>query len=361
MGLGGLEFVPLVEAREKAFEARRQLRQGVDPLEARKAGTAKARLAALNSITFVEAARLCVAARSAEWRSNKWALEWLSTLERYAYPIIGTLPVAAIDTALVHRVLDPIWVAKPDTGERLRQRIAAVLEWSRVRGYRDEDAPNPARLSGHLKHSLPKTDKVRRVKHHAALAYRDAPAFMAQLRARPGIPARALEFAVLTAARASEARLARWSEIDLAARAWTIPGERMKGGCEHRVPLSDRVLSILGEVPRLAEHVFAGARGGPLSENAMWTVLKALRPEFTVHGLRSTFRDWAAEMTAYPNHVQEMALAHAIPTAVEKAYRRGDLFDKRARLMAEWAAYCSAAPDKPADVLPFRRETVAQA
>ena len=180
MGLGGVEFVPLADARERAFDLRRQLRQGIDPLEARKAGAAQARITALNTITFEEAARQCVGARSAQWRTARWGAEWVSTLERFAFPTLGSLPVAAIDTALVHRVLDPIWLEKPDTGRRLRQRISAVLEWARVKGYRDEGAPNPARLSGHLKHTLPKPKKVKPVKHHAALPYVEVPAFMAE-------------------------------------------------------------------------------------------------------------------------------------------------------------------------------------
>src|SRR5215207_499925 len=251
MGLGGAEYVPLAEARERAFEERRRLRQGIDPLDARQAETARTRIAALNTISSEEAARQCVDARSAQWRTDKWRSEWLSTLERYAFPIIGTLPVAAIDTGLVHRVLDPIWLEKPDTGKRLRQRISAVLEWARVKGYRQGDErDNPARLSGHLKHTLPKPEKVRRTKDHAALPYIEVLPFMADLRAAPGIPARALEFTILTAVRASESRLAHWHEFDLVARVWTIPGDRMKGGKEHRVPLSGRALAILSELPR---------------------------------------------------------------------------------------------------------------
>src|SRR5829696_1896072 len=230
MGLGGVELVPLAEARERAFDLRRQLRQGIDPLEARKAGAAQARITALNTITFEEAARQCIGARSAQWRTARWGAEWVSTLERFAFPTLGSLPVAAIDTALVHRVLDPIWLEKPDTGRRLRQRISAVLEWARVKGYRDEGAPNPARLSGHLKHTLPKPKKVKPVKHHAALPYVEVPAFMAELRLLSDMPAKALELTILTAVRASEARLACWSEFDIPGRVWTVPAERMKGG-----------------------------------------------------------------------------------------------------------------------------------
>jgi integrase len=229
-----------------------------------------------------------------------------------------------------------------------------VLEFAKVRGLRDGE--NPARWKGHLEHSLPTTEKITRTKHHAALPYPDVPAFMAELRALSGIAARALEFTILTAARTGEARFARWSEFDLHAGIWTIPGERMKGEKEHRVPLSDRALAILAELPRDAgsDAVFPGrSNGGFINQDAMADVLAKLRPGLTVHGFRSTFRDWAAEATAYPNHVMEMALAHAIPNGVEAAYRRGDLFEKRRRLMDEWAAFC-ASPERGGEVVPLR-------
>src|SRR5215207_3627081 len=354
-GLGSAKFVTLAEAREKAFEARRLLRQGIDPIEAGAANAARTRIAALNTITFEDAARQSIAARSAQWRTAKWGAEWLSTLERYAFPIIGALPVAAIDTGLMHRVLEPVWRDRPDTGKRLRQRISATLEWARVKGYRPEDAPNPARLFGHLKHTLGKPEKVRRVKHHAALAYVEAPAFLAELESVSGVAARALTFVILTATRASEARLARWSEFDLAARVWTVPPERMKGGKLHRVPLSGRALEILDELPRIGEFVFPGVRGGPMHDNAMWLVLRGLRPGLTVHGFRSSFNDWAADTTGYPRHVVEMALAHSIGNAVEAAYRRSDLFEKRRRLMAEWSTFCSSTAQATVDVVPIRQ------
>jgi len=351
MGLGSVEFVPLAQARERAFELRRQLKhQGIDPLDARKAGMTGARIAALRGISFEEIARQYVEVRSAQWRSDKSRAEWLSTLARYAFPIIGSLPVAAIDTALTHRVLDPLWLDKPNVGRRLRERIEAVLEFAKVRGFRDGE--NPARWKGHLEHSLPAA--ARRVKHHAAVPYTELPEFMAELRAQPGIAARALELTALTAVRTGEARFARWGELDLAGRVWTIPGERMKGGREHRVPLSDRALAILRELPRDGDAVFAGRSNGAfMNQDAMADVLAKLRPGVTVHGFRSSFRDWAAETTAYPNHVLEMALAHSIPSGVEAAYRRGDLFEKRTRLMSEWAAYCTA-PARSGEIVPLR-------
>jgi integrase len=352
MGLGSVEFVTLAQARERAFELRRQLKfHGIDPLEQRRAGMIGARILALKGISFAEVARQYVEQRSAQWRGTNTRLDWLSTLERFAFPLIGSLPVAAIDTALVHRVLDPIWTAKPHGARRLRERLEAVLEFAKVRGLRHGE--NPARWKGHLEHSLPTTEKVSRTRHHAALPYPEVPAFMAELRALPGISARALEFTIQTAARTGEARFARWSEFDLLAGIWTIPGERMKGGKEHRVPLSGRVLAILRDLARESDAVFPGkAAGGFLNQDAMADVLARLRPGVTVHGFRSSFRDWAAETTGHFNHVVEMALAHAIGTGVEGAYRRGDLYEKRALLMAEWASYC-ASPERGGEVVPL--------
>jgi integrase len=351
MGLGSAEFVTLAQARERAFEFRRQLKdKGIDPLEQRKAGRAAAGIAALKGATFEQVARQYVEQRSAQWRGDKSRREWLSTLERYAFPLIGWLPVPAIDTALVHRVLDPLWTEKPNVGRRLRERMEAALEFAKVRGLRDGE--NPARWKGHLEHSLAAT--ARRTRHHAALPYLELPPFMAGLRALPGIAARALEFTILTAARTGEARFARWSEFDPTARVWTVPGERMKMGKDHRVPLCDRAVAILRELPRESDAVFPGrSAGGFTNQDTMADVLAKLRPALTVHGFRSTFRDWAAETTGYPNHVLEMALAHAIPNGVEAAYRRGDLFEKRRRLMTDWASYCASAVHS-GEVVPIR-------
>ena len=243
MGLGCAEFVTLAQARERAFELRRQLKdRGIDPLERRRAAVVGARLAALKRGTFEEVASQYVEVKSAQWKGDGSRREWLSTLSRYAFPIIGSFSVASIDTALVHRVLDPVWTKKPHVGQRLRERIEAVLEFAKSMGLREGE--NPARWKGHLANVLPKANRTSRTKHHPALPYAELPAFMAELRALPGIPARALEFTILTAARTGEARFARWSEVDLRAGVWTIPGERMKGDKEHRVPLSDRALAI---------------------------------------------------------------------------------------------------------------------
>src|SRR5829696_7397807 len=302
MGLGSVEFVTLAQARERAFELRRQLKdRGVDPLDARKAGVAGARLAALKRGTLEEVARQYVEVRSAQWKGDGSRREWLSTLQRYAFPIIGSFSVASIDTALVHRVLEPVWAKKNHVGQRLRERIEAVLEFAKSTGLREGE--NPARWKGHLANVLPKPNRTSRTKHHPALPYAELTAFMAELRALPGVPARALEFTILTAARTGETRFARWSEVDLPAGVWTIRGERMKGDKDHRVPLSDRALAMLAELPREAapDAVFPGrSAGGFLNQDAMADVLAKLRPGITVHGFRSTFRDWAAETTGYP-------------------------------------------------------------
>jgi integrase len=345
MGLGSVEFVSLAQARERAFELRRQLKdQGIDPLERRRAAVVGARLAALKRGTFAEVASQYVEVKSVQWKGDGSRREWLSTLQRYAFPIIGSFSVASIDTALVHRVLEPVWTKKPHVGQRLRERIEAVLEFAKSMGLREGE--NPARWKGHLANVLPNATRTSRTQHHPALSYAELPAFMAELRALPGIAARVLEFTIMTAARTGETRFARWSEFDLAARIWTIPGERMKGDNEHRVPLSDSALAILRELPRHGDAVFAGrSTGGVMNPDAMADVLAKLRPGMTVHGFRSTFRDWAAETTGYPSEVVEMALAHAIPSGVEAAYRRGDLFEKRRRLMDDWARYCHAERD----------------
>ncbi len=355
MGIGPLGLVSLADAREQAREARRLLLQGIDPIEARHAQRLDARLQAATGITFRECAERMIAAHAAGWRNAKHRAQWRSTLATYCYPVFGELPAAGVDTGLVMQALEPIWTSKPETASRVRGRIEAVLDWAAARGHRTGE--NPARWRGHLDKLLPGRRKVRRVKHHAALPFAELPGFLAELRQREGIGARALEFAVLTGARTGEIVGAKWSEVDLATRVWTVPAERMKAVREHRVPLSDRAAELLEALPREKsnEHVFVGARlGQPLSNMALLETLRRMdRSDLTVHGFRSTFRDWAAERTSYPNHVVEMALAHAVPSAVEAAYRRGDLFDKRRRLMSAWADYCAQVPSIGA-VVPMR-------
>ena len=255
-------------------------------------------------------------------------------------------------------MLEPIWTTTPETASRTRQRIEAVLNWATARGYRAGD--NPARWRGHLDKLLPKPRKLKRVQHHPALPYADLPQFMAELRGNNSVNARALEFTILTASRTGEVINASWNEIDLRAKTWTIPAERMKAGKEHKVPLCDRALAILSSLPRERDNPFVfigGDTGKPLRSVAMLEVLKAMRPDLTVHGFRSSFRDWASEQTNHPREAAEAALAHTIPNAVERAYRRGDLFERRRRLMAEWSRYCEQKPvtSKSRTVVALRR------
>jgi integrase len=261
-------------------------------------------------------------------------------LATYAYPVIGDLPVAAVDTGLVMKIIEPIWQTKTETASRLRGRIESILDWAKARHYRTGE--NPARWRGHLDQLLAPRAKIAPVNHHEALPYAELPAFMAALRRQDGIAARCLELTIMTATRSGEARRARWSEFDLGARVWAIPAERMKAGKAHTVPLSDRALAILAALPRSGDYLFEnGHVGKPISDMAMIMTLRRMgRNDIKVHGFRSTFRDWAAERTDYQNHVVEMALAHTIGDKVEAAYRRGDLLEKRRRLMAYWAAYC---------------------
>jgi integrase len=311
-------------------------------------------LEAAKGMTFRACAERYIEAHKAGWRNPKHALQWMSTLASYAYPVFGDLPVKAIDVGLVMKAVEPIWATKTETASRLRGRIESVLDWAAARGYRHGD--NPARWRGHLDKLLPKRAKMQRVQHHPALAYDEVGAFMDALRSQGGIAARALAFCILTATRTSETLNARWDEIDLAAKLWVIPAGRIKAGKEHRVPLSAPALAILRQLAetRSGEFVFPGGKGGkPLSNMALLALLKRMeRSDLTVHGFRSAFRDWAAERTHYPREVAEMALAHAIGDKVEAAYRQGDLFEKRRRLMEEWARFC-ASPRHSRDVVPI--------
>jgi integrase len=355
MGLGAFPDVSLQQARDNASSARKLCKDGIDPVEARKAGRAKAQLADARSITFNQCAKAYITAHRAGWRNIKHASQWTSTLETYASPVFGTLPVHAIDVGLVTKALEPIWSTKPETASRVRGRIEAVLDWAKVRGYRAGE--NPARWRGHLDHLLPARTKVRKVEHHAALPYCEIGAFMPALRERDALAARALEFAILTAARTSEVINARWDEIDLRAKVWTVPAERMKSGREHRVPLSDAAVRILDRMQGVREndHVFPGERREALSNMAFLMLLRRMgHAELTAHGFRSTFRTWAAECTNYPREVVEAALAHIVGDATEQAYQRGDMFEKRRRLMTTWAEYCAKPPARAA-LLPMRK------
>jgi integrase len=280
----------------------------------------------------------------------------LNTLKTYVFPKIGKLPVADIDTGLVLKCIEPIWQGKTETANRTRGRIEAVLDWATVRGYREGD--NPARWRGHLSEVLPARGKIQKTNHHAALPIGEVPAFMTALREQQGVAARALEFTILTAARTGETIGARWSEIDFDNATWTVPAGRMKASKEHRVPLSKPALQLLADVPREKNNpfIFIGPYKAGLSNMAMAATLQRMgRNDITVHGFRSTFRTWAGERTRYQAHVIEMCLAHQIGSAVERAYARGDLFAKRARLMAEWGRYCTSKPaDMSTKVVPLR-------
>ncbi len=345
MGLGPLHAVSLSDARTKATECRRLRADGFDPIEARKLERDKARLAAARALTFKDAADAYIKAHQAGWRNAKHAAQWCSTLDTYAGPVFGSLPVQDVDVSLITKVLEPIWATKTETASRLRGRIEAVLDWATVRGYRRGD--NPARWRGHLENLLPQRSKVQRVEHHPALPYGEIGAFMGTLRQHDGVAAVALEFLILTATRTSETIGARWDEIDIDHAIWTIPADRIKAGKEHRVPLSAPAMAILKRLNKIrqGDFVFPGGKvKNPLSNMALLALLKRMgRADLTAHGFRSTFRDWTAERTNYPREVAEMALAHTVSDKVEAAYRRGDLFEKRRRMMEEWARYCGAA------------------
>jgi integrase len=352
MGLGSLDVVSLAAARERASECRRMLHAGTDPFEAQRRIQTSKRLAASRSMTFKECADQYLTAHETSWRNAKHRAQWRSTLITYVDPMLGDLPVADIDTALVIKVLQPLWQLKPETASRVRGRIERVLIWATVREFREGD--NPARWRGHLDQLLPRRSKVQKVKHHAAMPYAEMPAFLTRLRQQGGAAARLLEFTILTAARTGETRRATVGEIDMAEKAWTISAERMKGGREHRVPLSDRAIAILPSVDRGKSQVLFPGLRGVVSDTGMLRVLERIgHGNLTVHGFRSTFRDWAAERTNFPNEVVEMALAHIVANKVEAAYRRGDLFDKRRRLMEAWAEYC-VREQPTADVVPLR-------
>jgi integrase len=350
MGLGPLALYGLKEAREKALDARRKRHEGIDPIDARRAERARQRLEAAKAITFKECAEAHITSHREGWRNAKHAGQWAATLATYAYPVMGALPVQAVDTGLVLKVLRPIWTAKPETASRVRGRLESILDFAKVSGYREGE--NPARWRGHLDKLLPAHSKVRQVEHHAALPYAELPAFLASLREQEGIAPRALEFLILVAGRTGEVIGARWTEIDLLDKTWTVPAARMKAKREHRVPLPARALAILDEMRSARDgnnddaFVFPGAKAGkPLSNMALLMLLRRLgRDDLTAHGFRATFKTWASERTSFQNEIVEASLAHTIGGKVEQAYRRGDMFEKRRKLLAAWATFCSSAP-----------------
>jgi integrase len=329
MGLGSVSTFSLAEARERARQVRQQLADGIDPIEARLAERDARRKTEAERITFKAAAERFLNAHESGWRNAKHRAQWRSTLQQYAYASLGPRPVSAIDAALINHTVAPIWTTTPETASRVKQRIERIVQWVK------DGMP------------LPKAGAAKRVKHHSAMAYADLPAFMVNLRSNDSVSAKALEFTILTAARTGESIGAKWSEIDVDGKVWTVPAERMKGGRAHRVPLSDRAVAVLKSLPHEKgnPHVFVGGReGAGLSNMAMLELLKGMDGNgFTVHGFRSAFRDWAAERTNFPREVAEAALAHVLKDKVEAAYRRGDLFEKRAKLMDAWAGFL----DKP--------------
>ena len=341
LGLGAFRDVPLARAREKARETREEIGKGIDPIAEKRAARAALMAAAARSVTFDECARRVVEMKRQESKNAKHAAQWPATLATYASPVIGKLPVDEVELGHISEVLSPIWTTKTETATRLRQRIEAVLDYAAVHGLRNGE--NPARWKGNLDAVLPKPSKLKKVQHHRALPIDAVPGFMADLKLRDGMAARCLEFVILTACRSGEARGARWPEIDLEARVWTIPTERMKAGKAHKVPLGDEALALLQGLPRLADSdlVFFAPRGGQMSDMTLLAVLRRMTVDAVPHGFRSTFRDWCAERTNYPQHVAEMALAHAIGDKVEAAYRRGDLMEKRRRMMEDWARFCA--------------------
>lgn len=345
-GLGSVETWGLAEARQKALALRRMVANGRDPVDEKRAAVAARRVETAKAMTFRQCAEAYITAHAAGWRNPKHAAQWPATLETYVYPVFGSLPVAAVDVGLVMKAVEPIWSAKPETASRVRGRIESVLDWATARGHRQGE--NPARWRGHLENLLPKRSKVQRVEHHAALPYSEIAGFLQDLRRHDGIAALALQFAILTAARTGEVIGARWDEINLAERLWTVPADRMKAGKEHKVPLTDAALAIVNAMAaiRSSDWVFPGASGQrPISNMSMLMLLRRMgRGELTVHGFRSTFADWSAERTNFPSEVREMALAHAVGDKVEAAYRRGDLFDKRRQLAEAWARYCAPEP-----------------
>lgn len=340
LGLGGFPDVTLAQAREKGRELREKIRQGIDPAEERKAAREAWRVGLAKKISFEQAARKAHAAKGSEFRNAKHRKDWISSLERHALPVIGSLPVAEIELPHILKVLDPIWKERTETATRVRQRLESVLAWATVSGYRSGE--NPARWDGNLKEVLPAPNKIRKVRHHRALPWQEVPAFMEALRTREGMAALALQFTILTAARSGEVRGAQWEEVDTDARIWTVPADRIKAGKQHSVPLSDDALAVLKVVPRMegSNHIFTAPRGGALSDMTLAAVLKRMKVAATVHGFRSSFKDWARNRTAYPDEVSELALAHVNSDATRAAYARDELLPQRQRLMADWARFC---------------------
>lgn len=365
IGLGGYPTVTLAGAKEAARAKRAMIEAGKDPLEEAKAAKSALIAARASAITFREAASQFIQAKEAGWKNAKHGQQWRNTLEQHAYPVLGKLLVRDISQEHVMKVLEPIWPSITETATRLRGRIENVLDWATARRYRQGD--NPARWKGHLDKLLSKPSDIKKVKHHPALHHKEAGAFMAALRRINAVSARALEFCILTGTRSGEVREAVWAEIDLSEKVWTIPAGRMKAEKEHQVPLSDAAIKILKSIGTSTGGIFTVGGGRVLSDMTLTQLIRrmdAVREGgwrergtgkvITVHGFRSTFRDWAGETTGYPREVIEHALSHQLKDKAEAAYARGTLFPKRRRLMADWANYCSMEDSGGAEVVPLR-------
>ena len=344
MGLGGYPDVPLAQAREKARAAKAEVSQGTDPIAQRVALASQLKAQQATQKTFEEAAKAYMEAHEKAWKNPKHRAQWGSTLKTYAYPHIGSLLVKDIDQEHVMKVLEPIWATKTETATRLRGRIESVLDWATTRKYRSGE--NPARWKGHLDNLLPAPSDIQKVESHRAVGYKDMAQFMAGLRTKEGLAARALEFAILCAARSGEVRGALWSEINQEEAIWVIPAKRMKAGKEHRVPLSAPAVKLLGALPRSesSDLIFPGSTDKPLSDMALTAVMRRMEVDAVPHGFRSTFRDWVGDCTNYPRDVAEFALAHKLSDKVEAAYRRGDALERRREMMEDWANFCSTFP-----------------
>ena len=348
MGLGALHTVSLAEARRKALRCRQQRFDHLDPLAEKRARQQPV----LADLSFADCAKQYIDAKTVEWKGNASVRQWSQSFRDHALPTLGKLPVRLIDTGHVMQVLEPIWREKTTTASRLRQRIESVLDWATARGYRKGE--NPGRWRGHLENLLPRPSKIRSVEPHAALSPDEVPAFLATLQSRQATSAWALRFITITPLRASEATGLRWDEVNLDDRSLTIPAVRMKGNVAFRVPLSAETLAILEHMAevRHSDFVFPGQSGGPMNKNTMGVMLAAVGyGHVTIHGLRASFSSWAHERTNFAPEIIEASLAHKVGNATERAYRRGDFFNKRRRLMEAWGAYCTTAATQSSKIV----------
>jgi integrase len=342
MGLGSVNALSLAQAREKAAECRNLIANDIDPIERRNLERATQAATAAKAMSFRQCADAYITAHEGSWSNPAHRQQWRNSLDQHVHPTIGSLPVNAVDTALVMNVLGPLWPKRTETASRIRGRIESILDWAKVSGYRSGE--NPARWRGHLEHSLPARSRIRRVKHYAALPYAQVGSFVATLRQDKSTASKALQFLILTGGRANEVLRATWDEIDLTTKTWIVPAERMKARKEHRVPLSADAMAIVKEMSRVrqGDYIFPGRKARPMSHMTLRVLAKKTADlDVTNHGFRSSFRDWAAECTNFPREVAEIALAHQVGDETERAYQRGDLFDKRRKLMDAWAAYCA--------------------